>query len=121
VKADLGRIVIYAKNLEKMRVFYETFFGYESRQLPNDRIVELIPPGSGAVIMLHPVAKGVKTGQVTVKLGFDVKDVEQFRNECLKKGLKFGTVHQAGKYSFSNAKDPDKNSITISSRKYSVP
>jgi hypothetical protein len=118
MEADLGRIVIYAKNLEKMRLFYETFFAYKSRQLPDDRIVELLPPGSGVVIMLYPVAKGVKTGQVTIKLGFDVKDVERFRSQCLAKGLKFGTVHQAEGYCYSNAKDPDKNSITISSRKF---
>ena len=120
MEVNFGRIVIYAKNLEKMRVFYEKFFGYKSYQLVEDRIVELIPPGTGVVIMLHPVAKGVKTGQVTVKLGFDVKDVEQFKNQCLKKGLKFGAVHKADGYFFSNAKDPDKNSIMITSRKFRI-
>lgn len=116
--ATLGRIIIYAKNLEKMCTFYENFFGYKRLILPDDRIIELIPPSNGASIMLHPVAKSVKTGQVTVKLVFDVKDIEQFHAQCLKKGLKFGTIHQADGYSFANTKDPDKNSIQISSRKF---
>ncbi len=120
MEAHFGRIVIYSKQIEKMSAFYEKYFGYKSKSLPNDRIVELLPPGGGVVIMLHPAAKSVKTGQVTVKLVFDVKNVAQVRNQCLKAGLKFGTIHQADSYAFANAKDPDKNSIQISSRKFAI-
>jgi hypothetical protein len=70
--------------------------------------------------MLHPAAKSVKTGQVTVKLGFDVEDVETFIKRSLKKGLKFGAVHKADGYLFSNTKDPDKNSVMITSRKFRI-
>ncbi|MCB0347652.1 MAG: hypothetical protein KDD37_02400 [Bdellovibrionales bacterium] len=116
MKPCLGRIIIYAKNIEKMRLFYETFFGYKSRQRPGDRMIELNPSSGGAVILLHPMAKSVKPGQVNVKLVFDVKNVEAFKAACLKNGLKFGAIYEADGYSFCNAKDPDKNSIQISSR-----
>ena len=118
MEVSLGRIVIYAKNLEKMAEFYKTYFGFKVLNVPDDRIVELKNPKGGASIMLHPVTKSVKMGQVTVKLVFDVKDVEKFKNNCANKGLKFGTVHKVDRYLFSNAKDPDKNSIQISSRKF---
>jgi hypothetical protein len=34
------------------------------------------------------------------------------------KGLKFGAIHQANGYQFANAKDPDHNSVSISSRAF---
>ena len=34
------------------------------------------------------------------------------------RGLKFGGTRLANGYSFANAKDPDKNSVSISSRAY---
>jgi hypothetical protein len=45
--------------------------------------------------MVHPVAKGVKVGQVTVKLVFDIEDVDGFMEKSLAKGLAFGTLHKA--------------------------
>jgi hypothetical protein len=33
-------------------------------------------------------------------------------------GLKFGATHRADGYSFANAKDPDRNSVSISSRAF---
>jgi hypothetical protein len=102
-----------------MAEFYEKFFAFKALTLPGDRIVELVSSNkSGSSIMLHPAAKSVKTGQVTVKLVFDVKDVEEFKAACRIKGLKFGSVHNTNGYSFANSKDPDKNSIQISSRKF---
>jgi hypothetical protein len=63
----------------------------------------------------------VKTGQVTVKLVFDIEDVNGFREKSLAKDLVFGAIHQANGYTFANAKDPDGNSISISSRAFATP
>jgi predicted enzyme related to lactoylglutathione lyase len=116
MKPVLGRIIIYAKDLRKMALFYEKFFGFECHTFEGDRICELTLPSGGMSIMLHPAGKGIKTGQAGIKLVFDIKDVEQFRNQSAKEGLKFGALHQADGYEYSNAKDPEKNSIQISSR-----
>jgi hypothetical protein len=51
-----------------------------------------------------------------VKLVFQVKDVAAFVAEAGERGLKFGAIHEANGYSFANAKDPDKNSVSVSSR-----
>lgn len=117
MKPNLARLVIYTKNIEKMSAFYEKYFGFKVRTLPWDRIVELVPSNGGATILLHQAARSVKIGQVTVKLSFDVDDVEKFHAQCAKKGLKFGSIHKGDGYFFANAKDPDKNSIQISNRK----
>lgn len=118
MSAQLGRIIIYTKRLEKVAAFYRDHFGFEVLRLDGDRIVELVAPGSGANIMLHPMSDGRKEGQTLVKLVFDVEDVEAFCEAAKERGLKFGPIHQADGYCFANAKDPAKNSISVSSRAF---
>ena len=48
-----------------------------------------------------------------MKIVFAVRDVERFIAERARAGLKFGPIHQADGYVFSNAKDPAGNSIEI--------
>ena len=115
---SFGRIIIYTKKLEEVAGFYCTHFGFTERRLEGDRIVELVSPNSGANIMLHPMSEGRKEGQTLVKLVFDVENVETFCCEALDRGLKFGAIHKADGYTFANAKDPAKNSISVSSRAF---
>ncbi len=76
---------------------------------------------SGARIVLHRAAKSLKLGQVAVKLVFDVADIDAFKARAATQGLLFGSTHQANGYAFANAKDPDKNSVSISSRAFRNP
>ena len=62
----------------------------------------------------------MKLGQVGVKLSFVVRDVGAFKLESEGRGLKLGATHLTNGYSFANAKDPDKNSVSISSRVYRI-
>jgi catechol 2,3-dioxygenase-like lactoylglutathione lyase family enzyme len=114
----LNRIVLYARDVEATVAFYEKHFGFEALRLQGDRIVELVAQAGGANIMVHPAAKGVKTGQVTAKLVFDVEDVSRFRGDSALNGLVFGPEHPANGYSFANAKDPCGNNIHVSSRAF---
>jgi predicted enzyme related to lactoylglutathione lyase len=118
MKASLSRILIYARDVQTTSAFYQRFFGFVLAKDQTDGIIELVSPEGSASILIHQAAKSVKLGQVGVKLVFDVKDVEAFKTRCAELGLKFGSSHQAEGYSFANAKDPDKNSISISSRTY---
>ncbi len=114
----LSRLVIYAKNVEETAQFYEKHFSFKATRLPGDRIVELVAQDGGANIMLHSAAKGQRSGQATVKLVFDVEDIETFCVQCAKAGLMFGPIHTADGYQFANAKDPCQNSIQVSSRAF---
>ena len=116
--AQLGRIIIYTKRIEAMVEFYRQHFGFEVLRLDRDRIVELVPQAGGAHILLYPMSPGRKEGQTLVKLVFDVVDVEGFCRDAKARGLLFGSIHQADGYSFANAKDPAKNSVSISSRAF---
>jgi catechol 2,3-dioxygenase-like lactoylglutathione lyase family enzyme len=116
MQPSLNRIMLYVRDVQTTCDFYERHFGFISERKVDDRVTELSPANGGATLMVHPAGKAVKTGQVTVKLVFDLQDVEGFKTKCLAQGLKFGATHRADGYSFANAKDPDGNSISISSR-----
>lgn len=114
----LNRILLYAKDVHRTCAFYSQHFGFACEMDTDGRIAELVSPHGGAIIMVHQAGKGVKAGQVLVKLVFDVEDVDSFRSLCAQGGLEFGPLHQADGYCFANAKDPDGNSISISSRSF---
>ncbi len=101
-----------------MVAFYSQHFGYVAKQLPGDRIIELLPDAGGIVIMLHPAAKSQKEGQALIKLVFDVEDVDGFCRKAKAEGLEFGAIHQADGYAFANIKDPSNNSVSVSSRAF---
>ena len=116
--AHLTRLTLYTRRTDEMVAFYTTHFGYTAWQEPGDRLIELRPPGPGAILQLHPLAKSQKEGQVLVKLNFDVADVEAFIAEAARTGLTFGKPFTANGYTFANAKDPAKNAISITSRAF---
>ena len=114
----INKILIYAEDMQRTSEFYERYFGFNSKADDDGRIIELTSASGGAHLLIHQAGEGVKLGQVGIKLVFDVEDVEAYKKKCAKLGLKFGSTHQAEGYSFANAKDPDKNSISISSRAF---
>jgi predicted enzyme related to lactoylglutathione lyase len=114
----LNRLILYARDVEGTVAFYEKHFGFRRMRMPGDRIVELVAQSGGANIMVHAAAKGVRTGQVTVKLVFDVEDVAGFCARSAGDGLVFGAEHLADGYSYANAKDPCGNNIQVSSRAF---
>lgn len=118
VSAGLNRIIIYVRDVDISASFYAFFFGFKVLTTPTDRIIELVPASGGAHLLLHKAGKAQKLGQVAVKLVFDVADVPAFRQQAARKGLKFGAIHNADGYEFSNAKDPDGNALQISSRAF---
>lgn len=118
VAAPLGRLVIYTKDIEAMVAFYCRFFGYTERRQEGDRIVELMPAGAGAALLLHPAGQRQKMGQPLVKLVFDVSDVPAFCAKAAADGLQFARIYNADGYQFANAKDPSGNSVSVSSRAF---
>lgn len=114
----LGRVILYAADVEATVSFYCDHFGFEALRLEGDRIVELVHPDGGASLLVHQAGKAQRMGQVIVKLVFDVPDVAAFCQQSAAKGLEFGKIHKADGYEFANAKDPSRNSISVSSRAF---
>ncbi|KQT41856.1 glyoxalase [Methylophilus sp. Leaf459] len=116
--AVLTTIIIYARNIHKTVAFYSHYFGFETTGAITEGLVELKASQGGINILVHQAAKSVKLGQAGVKLSFDVEDIAAFVLAAQAQGLAFGTIHQAYGYQFANTKDPDNNSISISSRAF---
>ena len=114
----LGTIIIYARDMQQTATFYAKHFGFKTSGEVREGLIELGASKGGASILIHQAAVSIKLGQVGVKLSFHVEDLPAFIAEAAANGLKFGAVHQANGYSYANAKDPDKNSISISSRSF---
>ncbi|WP_119392434.1 VOC family protein [Taklimakanibacter lacteus] len=114
----LNRIILYALDVEQTVAFYEKFFGFKASREAGDRIVELVPANGGARLMIHQAGRAQKAGQSQVKLVFDVEDVEGFCALAAKNGLVFSALHQGEGYVFANARDPARNSISVSSRAF---
>jgi predicted enzyme related to lactoylglutathione lyase len=119
--APLGSIVIYARDMKRTAAFYSEHFGFDTSGEVVEGLIELRGPSGGATVLIHQAAKSVKLGQVGVKLSFHVEDVAAFVAQAAKRGLEFGAIHQANGYQFANTKDPDKNSVSISSRAFRPP
>ena len=101
-----------------MADFYFRHFFFVAEPDPDGRMINLIPSTGGARITLHPAGKSQRMGQVLVKLSFDARDVAGFKANAAKAGLNFGKIWQADGYDFANAKDPDGNSVQVSSRAF---
>lgn len=112
----ISRITLYTRDMSVTAAFYQRYFGFEVVPDEAGGMIELHSPIGGLAIYLHPAAKSIKLGHVGIKLVFDVEDVEAFKRESAERGLVFGPTHQGDGYCFANAKDPDKNSLSISSR-----
>ncbi len=116
--AVLTTIIIYARDISRTVAFYSQHFGFETTGEIAEGLAELKSRQDGINILVHQAAKSKKLGQVGVKLSFDVQDVVAFVKAAQTQGLVFGPIHQANGYQFANTKDPDNNSISISSRAF---
>lgn len=116
--ASLDTIIIYARNPSATAAFYCSYFEFQSTGVMEQGLITLSPKTSGASLLIHQAAKSIKLGHAGLKLVFSVEDVEAYKAQCAALGLEFGSTHQAQGYCFANAKDPDGNSVSISSRAY---
>jgi len=112
--APISRIILYVRDMPKMAAFYQRHFAFRAEVSDaKDKIVLNFPAG-GCKLVLLQASKGHKIGQSCVKLVFDVEDVSAAIAEQLKLGLKFGPIWRGSGYEFSNARDPAKNLIQLS-------
>lgn len=110
--------MIYTKDVEKTSTFYEKYFGLKRIDDSESNLVSLIDSSGKEILRVHKAGKAVKMGQATIKLIFEVSDIEKFKEKSFAKGLKFGTTHKGTYYQFANTKDPNGNGVQITTRKY---
>lgn len=114
---SFSRIIMYVRDMPKVAAFYELHFGFSVTPGLAGGDILLTPSGGGCEVLLLQASKGHRTGQSIIKLVFDVVDVEAFKEERAKAGLRFGNTWKGEGYSFANARDPAKNLVQISERR----
>lgn len=114
----LSTVIVYAKDMHRTALFYSENFGYETSGEVSEGLIELRPIAGGAEILIHQAAKSLKLGSAAMKMSFAVTDVQKFVEAAKAKGVVFGAIHQVNGYAFANTKDPDGNSVSVSSRKF---
>ncbi len=112
----ISRIILYVRDMPRIAAFYQKHFSFVPHVSERGDSIELTSPSGGCVLILLQASKGHRIGHSCIKIVFDVRHVDAYKEKCWKRGLKFGITHISDGYEFSNARDPAKNLIQISSR-----
>ena len=118
ITPSVSRILLYVRDPQKIADFYVKHFAFVQKPQVHDDLIEVTLPEGAFSLLLHQASKGQRLGQSCVKLVFDVEDIEAYKRESEKKGLKFGVTYKGEGYEFANARDPAKNPIQISRRAF---
>lgn len=116
--ASIGRIILYAQDVDAMVAFYAHHFGFRARTVPGEPVTELTPVEGGAMLLIQGRDAVDFHGQSILELVFDVVDVDDFVKRAVERGLTFSIVVQAEGYRFARTTDPSGNTISVSSRAY---
>src|SRR4051812_38244589 len=103
--APITRLALYVRDMPAIADFYSKHFGFSARFSSKRDKAVLSPAEGGLLLVLLQASKGHKIGQSTVKIIFDVADVDAAKVVHAKRGLKFGPTLQGPDYQFSNARD----------------
>ena len=115
---SVSRLLLYVRDPQKIADFYVKHFAFVQKAQVHDDLIEVTLSEGTFSLLIHQASKGHRLGQSCVKFVFDVEDIEAFKMESEKKGLKFGVTYKGEGYEFANARDPAKNPIQISCRAY---
>ena len=109
---QLRRIILFTPNLEAMTAFYRDIVGLKS--LGEEK--GWVDFDAGACrLALH--AGPSEIGKRAPKLAFFAADVASARASLMKRGARFGPVKSTAHFDMCDGKDPDGNSISLSSRR----
>lgn len=114
----VSRILLYVRDPQKVADFYVRHFAFIRKPQVHDDLIEVVSSACAFSLLIHQASKGHRIGQSCIKIVFDVDDIEAFKKESAKNGLKFGVTYKGENYEFANARDPAKNPIQISRRAF---
>ena len=126
-KLGIARIIIFAKDMEKMASCYGSVIGLPRVETPDDSS-DFISFDAGAVhLALHRIPEDYARGfEITdppiarestpMKVAFRVENVHQTRRELQSRGATFGPVREFGALRLCDGADPEANIFQLSNR-----
>jgi len=118
VSPSVSSLVLYVRDPKKIADFYVEHFGFIQKPQVHYDLIEVVSSVGTFSLLIHQASKGHRIGQSCIKIVLDVEDIEAFKKESEKRGLKFGVTYKGEGYEFANARDPAKNPIQISRRAF---
>ncbi len=101
---------------ERSRAFFCDVLGFEVRRDnpmgPNQRWVEVAPPGANTSLTLVTWFETMPPGSVT-GLVLDTADIEDSHRQLTERGLDIGAIESAPWGRFATFKDPDGNGFVL--------
>ena len=84
--SPITRLALYVRDMPSIADFYAKHFGFVARFSSKRDKAVLSPAEGGLHLVLLQASKGHKIGQSTVKIIFDVADVEARKRPMRRKG-----------------------------------
>ncbi|NJK45960.1 MAG: hypothetical protein HC933_18380 [Pleurocapsa sp. SU_196_0] len=112
---ELRRIIVFARDLNSLAVFYRDVLGLRELVTPDDSRTWREFAAGACSIALHNSGVPASAGKPP-KIVFYVNDVAQTRDALNARGANFGRVIVTGEFKLSNGSDPEGNALALSSR-----
>lgn len=123
----IGRIILFAKDMEKMTTFYEVVIGLRRVQTPDDSDEFVALDAGGIHLCLHRIPEHyareieIATPPVAregtpIKVCFHAPDVRRTRGELEFRGAMLGPVREFGHLHLCDGTDPEGNVFQLSNR-----
>lgn len=126
-KLRIARVILFAKDMDKMVSFYGSVLGLPRVETPDDS-ADFVSFEAGAVqLALHSIpekyARGIEIADPPIaregtplKVAFGVDNVAQVRRELESRGATLGPVHESGALHLCDGTDPEGNIFQLSNR-----
>ena len=112
--APIARIVIYAKDVEKLADFYRRVFELKDVGPSEEGWIELA--AGGCNLALHRAAKTADYRRAAAKIVFGVRDVAQAKEILAARGFRLGATSLSLYSNFCTGRDPEGNHLSIGDR-----
>ena len=112
MKLKVKRIILFVRNVTKMKEFYRDVLGLKIREDTKD----WVDFDAGSVAIALHSGGGANETKVARKISFYSDDVPLTRDELMDRGVKMGKVISFGKLRFCDGQDPEGNYFQISNR-----
>jgi predicted enzyme related to lactoylglutathione lyase len=127
VTLELARVIIFAKDMDKMASFYGDVVGLPRADTVNYSPEFLSFDAGGAHIALHSIpeeyARNIEIANpplpresTPIKVAFRVENVHQARAQLESRGAELGPVREFGTLHLCDGTDPEGNIFQLSNR-----
>lgn len=126
-KLGIGRVIIFAKDMDMMSSFYGDVLGLPRIETPDDSPTFISFDAGAVQLALHRIPEEyardidiadppIARESTPIKFAFRVDNVSEARTDLELRGASMGPIHQSGPLHLCDGTDPEGNIFQISNR-----